>query len=96
MNTGVSLPFKLFLVGMAWLAVFGALLLLPVQWNEGALLTRITFFIGLIPPPVCFGAGLGMAPWKGVRADVRGAWLNGGALFLHGLGIAAVLQRVLG
>jgi hypothetical protein len=90
------LPLKLFLVGVAWMGVFGAMLLLPGQRTEGDLLTRLIFSIGLLPPPICFGTGLGIALWRGVRTNVLGAWVNGGALLLHGLVMVVVLEKVLG
>lgn len=92
----ISLPLKLFIAGVAWLAVFGAMLLLPGQRNENDLLTRLIFFVGLVPPPICFGAGFGIALWQGIRKSVRDTWLNGAALLFHGLGMIVVLNRVLG
>jgi hypothetical protein len=78
------------------MGVFGAMLLLPGQGDEASLLTRVTFFIGLIPPPVCFAAGLGMALCRGFTSNVVGAWVNGGALLLHGLLMVLIMSQVLG
>jgi hypothetical protein len=41
-------------------------------------------------------AGIGVALWRGVPANLLGVWVNGGALLLHGLLMVLILERVLG
>lgn len=95
MNPTASVSLKFFVAGLAFLGLFGLLLLLPGEHREASLLTRLIFFVGLIPPPICFGVGLGIAVWRNLKNGAVGAWTNGSALVLHGVLMIVVLQNVL-
>jgi hypothetical protein len=82
------------LAGWIFFAAFVALLWM-VPADEASLLTRAVVFIGLIPPPVCFAAGIALAFKDEVRSTRAGAWGNVAAIFVHGILAIAVLQQFL-
>ncbi|MGZ7042523.1 MAG: hypothetical protein ACXVH7_12090 [Thermoanaerobaculia bacterium] len=86
---------KLLLVGWLFFVVFIVLFYFIAPHNEASLLTRFIVFVGLIPPPVCFAAGIALAFAREVRAIPAGAWANGAAIFAHGLAVILVLQTSL-
>lgn len=86
---------KLLFAGLGSFLVFSVLLIFGGEVDEARLLTQVTFFIGLIPPPVCFGAGLGLALAREARSSRLGAWGNGVALSVHSVSMVAILQGFL-
>jgi len=86
---------RLLCAGLVSFLIFSLLLVFGGEVDEARLLTQVTFFIGLIPPPVCFSAGLGLALAREVRSNRFGAWANGVALLVHSGAMIAILQAVL-
>jgi len=75
----VAAPIICFLSGLASVGVFFLLALLPGQNIHGGTFTGITFFFGLVVPPVWFVAGViaaarraGATRWVGVGLNLAG------------------------
>ncbi len=86
---------KLLLLGWGFFVGFVLLFYFVAPHDEASLLTRAIVFVGLIPPPVCFAAGIGLAFMREVRTTRAGAWANGAAIFAHGILVIVILQRSL-
>jgi hypothetical protein len=82
----------LFFIGCAFFVSFVVLFYLVAPHDEASFLTRAIVFVGLIPPPVCFAAGIGLAFMREVGTTRAGAFANGAAIFVHGIVAIAILQ----
>jgi hypothetical protein len=90
----MSISMRLLVLGIAFVALFALLLLTTGKPDEAALVTRAIFFIGLIPPAICFGTGFGFGLFRG-HAPGAG-WANGGALLIHSAAMIVVLKVFFG
>lgn len=88
------LSLRWLVAGWVFFVTFVALLWV-VPADEASLLTRAVVFVGLIPPPVCFAAGIALAFKNEVPSTSAGAWVNVAAIFVHGILAIAVLQQFL-
>ncbi len=93
-NRTILPSLKLLLLGSAFFIIF-ALVAFVGEMNEASLITRIVVFIGLIPPPVCFGAGIFLAFTRELPTRRSGAWANAAAVLVHGILAFAILEQVL-
>ena len=91
----MTLSIKLFAIGMGLEIIFVLMLLLPGQNIHGGLLTGITLFVGLVPPPLCFVAGLGIALRRAESRRVLSVVLNTVALVVYGLWASGLMGKVL-
>ncbi|MGZ8867894.1 MAG: hypothetical protein ACXW2P_06085 [Thermoanaerobaculia bacterium] len=82
-------------IGWAFFAGFVLLFYLAAPHSEASLMTQAIVFIGLIPPPVCFAGGIGLAFFREERQKWTGAWANTAAIFVHGLAVIVILQTSL-
>jgi hypothetical protein len=90
----MTLSVKLFAVGTVLEIVFVLMLFLPGQNIHGGRLTGLTLFVGLVPPPLCFVTGLGVALYRAESRRVLGIVLNVVALVVYGLWISGVVGKV--
>ncbi|MGZ8853530.1 MAG: hypothetical protein ACXW2X_09040 [Thermoanaerobaculia bacterium] len=93
----VKLPsLRLLLLGCAVFVAAVLLLVLVAPRSEASNLTRTIVFLGLIPPPVCFAAGIFSAMSREIPGHRTGAWVNAGAIVAHGIVVIPILQSFFG
>src|SRR5690349_3690161 len=90
----MTLSLKLFAVGIGLELLFLLMLLLPGQNIHGSVLTGITLFIGIVPPPFFFIAGLAVALMRAGPRTRLGAILNAAGLLLYGLWISGGVGKL--
>ncbi|HEX9407476.1 MAG TPA: hypothetical protein VF975_09175 [Thermoanaerobaculia bacterium] len=83
---------KLLLAGWALFVVFVVLLYFVAPRSETSFLTRAIVFMVLIPPPVCFAAGIFSSFAGETPVNGSGAWSNAAAIVLHGIAAIPILQ----
>jgi hypothetical protein len=86
---------KLMILGWVFFLAFAIPFIFLAPHDEASFLTRSIVFVGLIVPPVCFAAGIGLSMMRKGAGGGMGVWANGAAIVTHGVLAIAMLQRFL-